>query len=204
MSQKNPASFDDDDFVDEPRPKKGPSSLVWALFGLGGVALVAVAILLVYETRRATQIQLVEAQRARADAEAAQAVRGIEQRPALVEPSQGFLRDSLPERFKACRLDPIVRDAKWYFSLKQERFVLECGNERLPAELQKAFLDSDDKACRVEGNWQLVDGNQKLMFSHLVVDGKPRGGEVTFPIEPAGLMRVNLGSHQYNVISLRP
>ena len=226
MSDNNPISFDDEDYVDEPRSKKGPSALVWMLLGLGGIAIVTVALFLISEAHRTTQMQLIEAEQARADAEAANRhnlrlieaeqaraeaeasgrhnLRGLEHRPELVEPSEAFLRASLPERFKVCRLDPIVRDAKWHFSLKEDRFVLECGNERLPAELQNAFLEANDKASRIEGKWHLVDGNHKMVFSNILVDGQQRAGDVTFRIEPAGLARVNIGGDQYNVMPVRP
>jgi hypothetical protein len=223
MSGSKPAQFDDDDYPVEPRQKKGPSLVVWGLLALCCLAVVAVAF--IYEARRTTQMQLIEAEQARADTEAANRlnillieanqaraeakagwqhnIRGQEHGPVLVEPSEAFLRASLPERFKVCRLDPIVRDAKWYFSLKDDQFVLECGGDKLPAELQKAFLEPDEKASRIEGKWQLVDGNNKMVFSNILVDGKQRAGDVSFRIEPAGLIRVNIGSHQYNVMPER-
>lgn len=211
MSDNKPVSFDDDDYPIELRPKKRSSLLVWGLLGLCGVAFV-VGVFLIYQARRLTEMRVMEAEQARAEAESMEAVAkrsvraGHEQEhgPVLVEPSEAFLRGSLPERFKACRLDPIVRDAKWHFYLKEDQFVLECGGDKLPTELQKAFLEPEGKASRIEGKWQLVDGNNKMVFSNILVDGKQRAGDVSFRIEPAGLIRVNIGILQYNVMPERP
>jgi hypothetical protein len=109
-----------------------------------------------------------------------------------------------PQWFKGARLQPLAREAKWYFSFTNEQFVLESTKEPLPSDLKKAFLGPDQSASRIEGKWRLEDGNRTLVFSDLRIDGKEKSGEVKLAIEPAGPIRVNLGDHQYNVIPGEP
>ncbi len=210
MSESKSIAFDEDDFPIAPQPRKGPSALPWAI-GLGILVFSIVVFFLIYAFRRATEVRFAEMARVEAEESAAEArtvrdhgirVKALREEPR--GPTEDVLRRSLPERLKAARLEPIIRDAKWFWSFSSERFILDAGKELLPSDLQIALLGADLNASRIEGKWNLVDDIRKLVLSDIQVDGKGKSdGEVILAIEPAGPVRVNLGSYQYNIIPVR-
>jgi hypothetical protein len=209
MSDTKSLSFDEDDFPVAPQPRKGTPGLLWAIIGVGGLVVIIVVVFLIYASRRATEVRFAELARAEAEESAteARAVHNLVTRPkglwqeAPRGPAEEILRDKLPDRLKEARLDPVVRDAKWFWSFSNERFVLDAGKELLPSDLQIALLGHDLKASRVEGKWNLEDDNRKLAFFDMQVDGKEKPGwDAKLAIGPAGPIRVNLGSYQYNII----
>jgi uncharacterized protein (TIGR03067 family) len=104
-----------------------------------------------------------------------------------------------PERFSRTYADAINNSHQWFF--KGKKFVLAAGDGAIPPDLLKALLGPDRKSDRVTGEWALNPARTHMIFTAVVVDGKPGLKEARLGISPAGLLRVNLeGGGQYNTM----
>ena len=98
------------------------------------------------------------------------------------------------DRLAGARLTAIDKSHSWTFT--QKTFVLASGKKNIPADLVKALLGPDRKASRIEGKWDLRPG--VLTLSAISADGKQAQKDAKLKVEPAGLIRVNIGKEQYN------
>src|ERR1700722_12035484 len=76
-----PLSFDDDDFAPSPQKRKGPSTALWVVLGCGIVALVLIAVIAMYSTRRMAQMRFMDARVAESEAREAEARAVREMKP---------------------------------------------------------------------------------------------------------------------------
>lgn len=214
MSSGKPVSYDDEDYDLVQKPRKGSHTFLWVMLGFGGIVVLVLGGLLIFASREMKQVRMAHAQaeEARIQAENAAHKRLAPPIPGPkmpvheppMDPPIEEMRRWLPERLKGSQLTPIRKDQNWSFTFLDESFVLESGKEPLPSDLQVAFLGPDQKASTIEGKWRLEEGNRVLVFSAIQANGKKRSGEVKLAIEPAGVLRVNMGDYQYNIFGGGP
>ena len=101
------------------------------------------------------------------------------------------------QRLAGARLTDIGDDVSWTFT--DSLVVIENKNQPIPSDLAETLLGGQSMCQRIEANWQLDEEISVLRLSSMKVDGKDAGKELAIPIMPAGYIRVNLGSRQYNV-----
>lgn len=103
------------------------------------------------------------------------------------------------ERLRGARLEYHRSDPKLVWSFGKEAFVLSLGGEALPRDLIETLTGQRTDALRIEGTWSLDQNKNVLRLAVQQADGKPICHQAELPIFPAGLIRVDLGDHQYNV-----
>ena len=101
------------------------------------------------------------------------------------------------QRLTNARLEDIRRDVSWSFG--SSVVVIENAEQPIPADLVEELLADGSTPTRIEATWGLDAAAESLTLSAMSVDGEDVELEATLPIRPAGPIRVNLGSRQYNV-----
>ncbi len=90
-------------------------------------------------------------------------------------------------------------DASFTWVFEADRFLIEGDN--IPADLVVAMLGPDGKTQRIEGNWNIVDGNIYLEVKTDQPEGSAR--QCSFAIYSTGVIRIDTGAAQY-VFTKRP
>ncbi len=89
----------------------------------------------------------------------------------------------------------------WEFT--SDSFTLTIEGEPPPNELFEALLGPGRTASRMTGGWHFAPDTKGLMFTQINAGDESGVDEVRLSIEPAGLVRVNLGALQYNILDAR-
>jgi hypothetical protein len=103
------------------------------------------------------------------------------------------------QRLTATRLADIREGLSWSFA--DSVVVIENRGQPIPSDLVEDLLGGQSTCKRIEATWQLNEKSGLLRLSSMKVDGEKIDTEATISIKPAGHIRVNLGSRQYNVFS---
>jgi hypothetical protein len=98
-------------------------------------------------------------------------------------------------RLEYHRADPSL---VWTFTAKT--FVLELGGQTRAPDLIETLMGTSASVLRIRGNWKLEEQKGRLLLSNIQGDGKKGRRRTSLAIEPAGHIRVNLGTYQYNLI----
>lgn len=69
----------------------------------------------------------------------------------------------------------------------------------IPGAFASEVLGQEGSPNKITASWELKDDNSTLRLFNVMADGEPSAAEVSLPISPAGKIRINLGSHQYNL-----
>lgn len=101
------------------------------------------------------------------------------------------------QRLTGARLTDIREDLSWTFT--DTVVVIENKDQPIPSDLVEALLGGHSTRTRIEASWQLNEKAGLLRLSSMKADGVKIDQETTIPIKPAGHVRVNLGSRQYNL-----
>lgn len=101
------------------------------------------------------------------------------------------------QRLTGARLTDIRDDVSWTFA--ESTVVIENKDRPIPSDLVDALLKEQSTPTQIAATWQLNEETGVLRLSSMEVDGEKIEQEVTLSIRPAGNIRVNLDSRQYNV-----
>lgn len=101
------------------------------------------------------------------------------------------------ERLAGRHLVDIHRELSWTFS--DTAVVIQNQGEPIPPDLTQELLGDWPTAQRIEATWRFDKNTNTLRLTDAKADGKDIGAEIIVPIQPAGQIRFNLGTRQYNV-----
>ena len=101
------------------------------------------------------------------------------------------------ERLVGKRLTDINNDVSWEFD--ESSVTIENEGRPLPDYLVEELLGSETKCSSFTADWQFDESTGVLTLTEIETDDQPFDGEVKLDIRPAGPIRVNLGTRQYNV-----
>jgi hypothetical protein len=106
--------------------------------------------------------------------------------------------DPIPTaRLRGARLSDIRSSTTWDFT--PTRFTLANQGNPLPVSIAAAVLGSDTKATRIVGDWRLDEPAGVLILWNMERDGQKVDTTASVAIRPAGAVRANLGTDQYNI-----
>ena len=101
------------------------------------------------------------------------------------------------ERLKGARLYAIQSTTTWDFT--DTRFTVANRGGPLPVNVAESLLGPGTAASRVVGNWRFDEKANVMILSEMEKDGQKVDATVSLPIHPAGTVRVNFGTEQYNL-----
>ena len=101
------------------------------------------------------------------------------------------------QRLSGARLNDIREPLSWTFN--DSIVVIENGDQPIPADVVEALLADRSTPVRIEATWHLDEKAGTLHLSEIMADEERCDKEVAIPIRPAGHVRMNLGTRQYNV-----
>jgi len=104
-------------------------------------------------------------------------------------------------RLTGSRLTHIRQDLSWTFD--DRTVVIENRGQPLPPDFVQELLGNDTAPKRVEAAWRYDEKSGVLRLSDATADGQKIATELVIPIKPAGHVRVNLGSRQYNLFRVK-
>ncbi len=70
----------------------------------------------------------------------------------------------------------------------------------IPAPIVMDILGDSSTPSKIVASWELIQKNTQLRLFDIEVDEAKSNRETTLPISPAGKVRVNIGSQQFNMI----
>ena len=100
------------------------------------------------------------------------------------------------QRLSGTRLTDIREPLSWSFT--NSTVVIENEGQPIPADVVDALLGDGSAPVRIEASWRLDEVAGTLRLTGMKTDQASIDKEVTIPIAPAGHVRANLGSRQYN------
>ena len=101
------------------------------------------------------------------------------------------------QRLSGARLTDIREPLSWRFN--NSVVIIEYEGQPIPSDVVEALLGERPAAVRIEASWRLDEEAGTLLLSDVKADEESIEKEVNVTISPAGHIRVNLGSRQYNV-----
>ena len=105
------------------------------------------------------------------------------------------------EKLTGSRLVDIHQDLSWTFD--DTAVVIENGDQPLPQDLVNELIGEGTAPRRVEAAWEYDEKSGVLRLSDAMADGHKIAKELVISIKPAGQVRVNLGSRQYNLFRVK-
>jgi hypothetical protein len=105
------------------------------------------------------------------------------------------------ERLTNTRLSDIRQELTWKFD--DTTVVIENRGQPIPPDLVQELLGDGSVPKRVEAAWLYDEKSGVLRLSDATADGHKIARELVIPIKPAGQVRVNLGSRQYNLFRVK-
>lgn len=100
-------------------------------------------------------------------------------------------------RLTGSRLTDIGQNLTWTFD--DTMVVIDNGGQPLPPDVVQELLVSNTAPNRVEAAWKYDEKAGLLRLSDVTAGGQKVATERAIRIKPAGHVRVNLGSRQYNL-----
>ncbi len=115
----------------------------------------------------------------------------------LIHPPGSTSTPVTVERLKDSRLVYIRSDLAWNFI--GNRLVIENGNQPIPLDLVEELVGKPLTLKRIEASWTLDGTSDMIRLSDVKLDGEALPENLSISIRPAGHVRVDLGSRQYNL-----
>jgi hypothetical protein len=115
----------------------------------------------------------------------------------LIRPPGSTSTPVTVERLKDSRLVYIRSDLAWNFI--GNRLVIENGNQPIPLDLVEELVGKPLTLKRIEASWTLDGTSDMIRLSDVKLDGEALPANLSISIRPAGHVRVDLGSRQYNL-----
>lgn len=101
-------------------------------------------------------------------------------------------------RLVGTRLTDIrIDDLAWQFD--ESTVTINKGSEPLPKDIATEVVGTEGEHKEITAAWKYDDTESALVLTEIKVDGEPVEGERSIDVTPAGPIRVNLGSRQYNM-----
>lgn len=91
-----------------------------------------------------------------------------------------------------------IRDKDLSWSFDETRVTIENAGNELPNDIINDILASGESYTQIAADWAFDDTANELVLTNIEVDGEKVDRESRINIAPAGHVRVNLGSRQYN------
>jgi len=101
------------------------------------------------------------------------------------------------QRLTGSRLTDIRENLSWTFS--DNTVVIENKDQAIPPDVVQELLGDRPLATRIQATWRLDEKAGMLRLSNAKADGDDSATDINIRINPAGHVRVNLGSRQYNL-----
>ncbi|MEM7473597.1 MAG: hypothetical protein AAF483_01255 [Planctomycetota bacterium] len=108
---------------------------------------------------------------------------------------------SLPinsQRLTGNTLTEIGRTTNLRWKFDDSTVEISFQNGPIPTAVVEDLLGPGTKASTISASWELQEKNQTLHLENFLVDGEPVDHETNLDIKPAGPIRIDLGSQQYN------
>ena len=105
------------------------------------------------------------------------------------------------ERLSGTRLSNIREPLSWSFT--DSTVVIEYDGKPIPSDVVEALLGDGSTTAHIEASWRLDEVTGTLRLMGVKSDQTSIDKEVTILIAPAGHVRLNLGSRQYNLFHER-
>jgi len=115
----------------------------------------------------------------------------------LIHPPGSTSTPVTVERLNDSRLVHIRSDLTWRFV--GNGLVIENNDESIPVDLVEELIGEPVTLKRIEADWTLNAASDTVRLSDVRLDGEKIDQVLSISIQPAGHVRVNLGSRQYNV-----
>ena len=115
----------------------------------------------------------------------------------LVRPPGSTSTPVTVERLKDSRLVYIRSDLTWRFI--GTGLVIENKDESIPVDLVQELIGEPATLKRIEADWTLHAASDTIRLSDVRLDGEKIDQILSISIQPAGHVRVDLGSRQYNL-----
>lgn len=116
-------------------------------------------------------------------------------------PTIGGTSPVTTQRLTGSRLIHIRQDLSWTFD--DSTVVIENNGQSLPPDLVQELLGNGTAPKRLEAAWRYDGKAGVLHLSDATADGQKIATKLVIPITPAGRVRVNLGSRQYNLFRVK-
>ncbi len=101
-------------------------------------------------------------------------------------------------RLQGAQLQAIRSGTTW--DLTNARFTLANRDGPLPADIAASVLGPGTTANRVVGDWRFDGQAGVMILSNMESDGRKVDATVSLPIHPAGAVRADFGTEQYNIM----
>lgn len=105
------------------------------------------------------------------------------------------------ERLVGAVLIDIREPLSWSFT--DATVLIEYGGEPIPSDVTEALLGDGVRPTHIEASWRLDEANGTVRLTSVTSRTESIDKEVAIPISPAGHVRLNLGSRQYNLFHQR-
>ncbi len=100
-------------------------------------------------------------------------------------------------RLAGSRLTDIGEPLSWSFT--DSTVIIGCDGKPIPSDVVTALLGDGSTPAHIEASWRLDEATGTLRLIVVKSDQTNMDKEVAVPIAPAGHVRLNLGSRQYNL-----
>lgn len=115
------------------------------------------------------------------------------------KPVPGYVAPITVERLVGRRLADIKqKQISWRFDATT--VTIDNNGDPLPQHILDDLQLQRDSCKQIKAAWSLSASNDRIAFTEFEIDGEATAGEATVAIEPAGPIRANLGSRQYNIL----
>ncbi len=101
------------------------------------------------------------------------------------------------QRLANTRLTDIREPLSWTFT--SSTVLIDYKGQPIPTDVIEVLLGDGSTPLHIEASWHLDEEAKNLCLSDVKTDKAGIDKEITIPISPAGHVRVNLGSRQYNL-----
>lgn len=101
------------------------------------------------------------------------------------------------QRLTGSHLTDIRENLSWTFS--DTTLVIENKDQAIPSDVVQELLGDRSLATRIQATWRLDEKTGMLRLSNAKADGDDIATDINIHINPAGHVRINLGSRQYNL-----
>ncbi len=105
------------------------------------------------------------------------------------------------ERLSGRRLTDIQSDLSWAFDETNVIIENKVNDKRqpIPPELIEDLLGNQSTPAVIDASWKFDEKAGLIRLFNVKADGESIDRELSISINPAGAVRVNLGSRQYNM-----
>jgi hypothetical protein len=95
-----------------------------------------------------------------------------------------------------------IRDDKALWAFSRDRFALKLGERPEARSLAEKLMGKKTDAMRIEGRWKLASDRGQIELSEIQAENVRGAESVALAIGPAGLIRINIDTMQFNFFAL--